>query len=990
MLVFDILVPTAKLLMFCALVGVVTVGLLIPVSKTKRVTYSVLKRNFAAYFSNPTGYVFICVFMLLSAIAAFWPQQFFSRNLADLDQLNHWFPMIMLVFIPAITMSIWSEERHEGTDELLLTIPASDSDIVLGKYLAAVSIYTAALMFSMLTNFLVLISLSMGDVDIGLFISTYVGYWFIGLAMLSLGMVASFLTSNLTIGFLLGALFNAPLVFLLFADRVIPSRGLAQNLSWWSYSARFADFGRGVISLGGIAFFLLVAVFGIYLSILLIGRRHWVGGRDGRSMYGHYLTRALALVVVAIGATKFFAYHDWLRLDVTSEKISSLSPDSKKIIRDLADDRRVLIEAFISREVPQAYVEKKINLVNMLREFESRGGAKIQVRLFDDLEPFTEQATQAEEQYGITAQKVTYRSAGTIRQEDLYMGAAFTCGLERVVIPFFDLGIPVEYELVRSIQTVASDSRKKIGVVKTDANLFGGFDMQSMSRTPKELIVTELEKQYDVEQVDASEPIAEGVYDVLLAVQPSSLNPAQLENFVAAIRNGQPTAIFEDPYPFFNRSTPGTAEPKRPQGGMFGMGGGPAEPKGDLRRLWNTLGIEMIGKAAGFGSEPPADVVWQAYNPYSSKVHHDDITPEWVFASPDAPGADYEALSVKDAVTSGLQQLLFLYPGALRNLSARGLEFETLVKTGDQTGEIGIMDLRQNERDPRLLRYVRQLTEMKYTLAARIKGRLKDDLTMSDVGSPLVAQAVPPPPLRKVDDENTAASNKSDTSEKSDDDSRNPEIHVVYVCDIDLLSSAFIALRANPDSEIEWNFDNVPFVLNVLDSLAGDDSLLEVRKRKTRFGSLKRVDMETDDARQKSLDETAKFEEDFNKARDEAIARRDAQKQQQEELEKSILEARQRGESMTQEQYTKLVKLRVNQERALRMFDIEVERLERERDQKKRRIDNELEMEVRRVQATYKWQALLLPLIPPLLVGLVVFWMRRRRELESVGTARRR
>jgi ABC-2 type transport system permease protein len=336
------------------------------------------------------------------------------------------------------------------------------------------------------------------------------------------------------------------------------------------------------------------------------------------------------------------------------------------------------------------------------------------------------------------------------------------------------------------------------------------------------------------------------------------------------------------------------------------------------------------------------------------------------------------------------------------------LEFETLVKTGDQTGEIGIMDVRQNERDTRLLRYVRQRTEKKYALAARIRGHLRDDLTMSDLGSPLVAQAVPPPPLRKSDEpENdqanppegeardtssppTAAGSGSSTQDAASDDTRDPEIHVVYVCDIDLLSSTFIALRANPDSEIEWDFDNVPFVLNVVDSLAGDNSLLGVRKRKTRFGSLRRVDQETDGARQKSLNETQKFEEDFNKARDEAIARRDAQKKEQEELEQSILEARRRGEGMTPEQYTKLVKLRVNQERALRMFDIEVERLERERDQKKRRIDNELEMEVRRVQAAYKWQALLLPLIPPSIVGVIVYWLRRRREMESVGLARRR
>ncbi len=988
---FDVLVSIAKLLVFCAAVGVVMLGLMIPVSKSKQASYAILKRNFAAYFSNPTGYVFICVFMLLSAFAAFWPQAFFSRNLADLDQLNRWFPLIMLVFIPAISMSIWAEERHEGTDELLLTIPASDGDIVLGKYLAAVSIYTVSLMFSMIANFLVLISLSLGDVDVGLFISTYTGYWFIGVAMLSLGMVASFLTSNLTIGFLLGALFNAPLVFLLFADRFVPSRALAQNLTWWSYSSRFADFGRGVISLSGIAFFSLVVIFGIYLSILLIGRRHWVGGRDGRSMYGHYLTRAIALAAMVVGATVFFSHHDWVRWDVTTEKLSSLSSDTKEIIRNLGDDKRILIEAFISKEVPQAYVEKKINLINMLREFESRGGSRVQVRLFDDLEPFTEQAMQAEEQYGITAEKVTFRSAGTIRQADLYMGAAFTCGLDRVVIPFFDLGIPVEYELIRSAQTVASDKRKKIGVLKTDANLFGGFDMQRMSSTPKELIITELEKQYEVEQVDANQPIPEGVYDVLLAAQPSSLNPAQMEHFIAAIRNGQPTAIFEDPFPMLNQGTPGTAEPKRPQGGgMFG-GGGPPEPKGDIRRLWDTLGIEMIGRPAGFGAEAPADVIWQAYNPYGTKVQHDEITPEWVFASPEAPGADYEALSLDSPITSGLQQLLFLYPGALRNLGARDLDFQSLVKTGDQTGEIGLLDLRQGGRNSRP---PREITNKKYTLAARIKGRLRDDMTMSDVGSPLLAQAVPPPPLRQSDntEKSSGKPNSSDESPSGDKsaDSRNPEIHVVYVCDIDLLSSAFIALRANPDSEIEWNFDNVPFVLNVIDSLAGDDSLLEVRKRKTRFSSLKLVDLKTDDARQKSIKESENFKEDYDKAKQDAIARRDAQKSEMEALEKSISEGRQRGEGITPEIYSKIMKLRVDQERASRIFEVEVERIERERERKERRIENELEIDVRRVQSRYKLQAVLLPLIPPILVGLAVLWMRKRREQESVGTSRLR
>ena len=133
---------------------------------------AVLKRNFVGYFSNPTGYVFLCLFVLLTSFAAFWPHEFFAANMANLDQLTLWLPGIMLVFIPAITMSIWAEEKRQGTDELLLTIPADDFDIVVGKYLAAASIFTCSLIFSQLTSFLVLNSLTLGDLDAGLFMTT--------------------------------------------------------------------------------------------------------------------------------------------------------------------------------------------------------------------------------------------------------------------------------------------------------------------------------------------------------------------------------------------------------------------------------------------------------------------------------------------------------------------------------------------------------------------------------------------------------------------------------------------------------------------------------------------------------------------------------------------------------------------------------------------------------------------------------------------------
>jgi ABC-2 type transport system permease protein len=121
--------------------------------------------------------------MKRTSFAAFWPHEFFTTNLANYDQLNKFLPYIMLVFIPAITMSIWAEERRQGTDELLLTLPAKDFDIVIGKYFAAVLVFTVSLLFSQLSNYAVLLAMTGGALDTMLLFSTYLGYWFVGIAL---------------------------------------------------------------------------------------------------------------------------------------------------------------------------------------------------------------------------------------------------------------------------------------------------------------------------------------------------------------------------------------------------------------------------------------------------------------------------------------------------------------------------------------------------------------------------------------------------------------------------------------------------------------------------------------------------------------------------------------------------------------------------------------------------------------------------------------
>jgi len=216
----------------------------------------------------------------------------------------------------------------------------------------------------------------------------------------------------------------------------------------------------------------------LYFNVLLIGRRHWPVQADGYKMWLHHLVRSIAIVIVVISVNAILA-RAALRLDVTAEQLHSLSDQTEKLLDEIPDDRTVFIEAFISKNVPQIFVQTRANLLGFLKEIDAVADNKVQV-LIHDTEQFSVDARDAREKFGILARDVANTTGAQTSIDPVFLGVAVKCGAEEQVTPFFDRGLPVEYELTRSIRVVAKTQRKKIGVLNTEAKFFGGFDFQTL------------------------------------------------------------------------------------------------------------------------------------------------------------------------------------------------------------------------------------------------------------------------------------------------------------------------------------------------------------------------------------------------------------------------------------------------------------------------------------------------------------------------------
>lgn len=224
-------------------------------------------RELAAYFTSPLAYVFIVVFLVLSGGLTFYLGGFFERGQADLSPFFTFHPWLYLILIPALGMRLWAEERKSGTIELLMTLPITMSQAVVGKFLAAWLFAGIALV----CTFPMWITVNyLGTPDNGVILGAYLGSWIMAGAFLAISACVSAFTKNQVIAFVLAAL--TCFLFLMSGMELVQSflRGwapevLVQAAAQFSVLTIFREITQGVIALDHLVF--LLSLIGLSLVI---------------------------------------------------------------------------------------------------------------------------------------------------------------------------------------------------------------------------------------------------------------------------------------------------------------------------------------------------------------------------------------------------------------------------------------------------------------------------------------------------------------------------------------------------------------------------------------------------------------------------------------------------------------------------------------------------------------------------------------------------
>ena len=603
-------------------------------------------------------------------------------------------------------------------------------------------------------------------------------------------------------------------------------------------------------------------------------------------------------------------------------------------------------------------------------------------------------------------------------------------------IPFLFKGLPVEYEIVRTINSVSGSQKKKtLGVFATDAPVLGTAGMGIMGfnlggGTPAWEFFTELNKQYDVQEVTGG-GISPDDYDALVVVQPSTLDNEKMDDLVAAIKSGIPTAIFEDPLPLIQGSVTGTYEPRRNNNSGPDQGGSAPE-KGDLQKLWDLLQVNFNLNPIERLKKIQSELSKLKQNANRSLAPARGRFPEvgTFFSNLDSlikKASEYEArlnanasLSQNDwnslkltSLRNAFEKMDSSHP--IRNFVEQRLLSDLDTRIGGLQERIlrdpynPFPKIQRSENFPDEFVYVGGLSnsfhseaitsELQYclftcpgTLYPKPSAKLDFQPLLRTRGGPLAGTTsletfwtggVFGSPRRFNPDRTLYPGSggqeiiAASISGKLEDGNQTNQINVILVADVDMLADPFFNIRSRgPESDFPLDVDNVTLALNLVDHLSGEESLLDIRNRRRLHRTLEEFEKSIEVAREVASRTIQEAEssiqgilQDENRKLNEALA--DVQNNQGSMTQGQFMQ-------VLQTEAAKLQKNLAKRERELRKTaNVKIKDAERRRDR-----------EVREKQRSIQRLSVFIPPLPLLLIAIFVFYKKRRTEIQGTVDSR--
>jgi len=550
---------------------------------------TIIRRDLRAYFTSPIGYIFMIVYVLMSV--GLYITSFFTFPVADMRAYFTNLPVLLCVFIPAVTMRVWAEERKENTWEMLLTFPMKASQLVLGKFFACFLFYALAVAA---TFTLPLMLIVLGNPDNGALIGGYIGTLLLGAFFLAIGIFFSGFFKDQIVAFVvtLLACFG---IFLLGTDFIASyidgmASGVGSLLSKLvGMVDHYNSFTRGVIELADLAYFLGWTVLLLILNIMYI---------DGRSRPRVKMIFGTALVTCVVIGLLF----NWLltgkslgRWDATEDKIYTVADASKKIMSGLDAPAQVKVYITPKDKMPTGLKDLEQDITDKLEELRMAAGGKlnystvylevanvlatdkeaekedeedeekaIEKRMLDKgVEPFSVRAIGEDE----VTNKLIYSS----------IGVGYKDKKEEILPQVMPQNIQeLEYRVVGTVYKLTREKEPVVALVAPKEAVNIDPQMRAMlmqmgqpvpqSDDPYVYLEQFLRKEkYDVRRVDLTpESPMPDEYDTLVVVNPRSLNERQRWEINRALVAGKSVVMAVQNYEWDYRPTrSGTSVSKR-------------------------------------------------------------------------------------------------------------------------------------------------------------------------------------------------------------------------------------------------------------------------------------------------------------------------------------------------------------------------------------------------------------------------------------------